>query len=147
MQSSTPNLASGPSVVIGTCLLGLAGCGKPYRVAEVEGTLSIHSHPANKVQIQFFPDSSKSTVGPSSTGETDAKGHFVMVVNDGNSASETLGAVVGWHQVGFTDLGRGTSENGTPAPPRFGPEYMQPATSPISKEVKDEKQTIDIQLP
>jgi hypothetical protein len=56
-------------------------------------------------------------------------------------------AVVGWHRVGFTDLGRSNSETGASTPLRFGPEYMQPATSPISEEVKNQKQTIDIKLP
>ncbi len=133
-------------VILGAPLL-LTGCGKPYRVAEVEGTIKLHNQPANKIQIQFFPDASKSTVGPSSTGVSDAKGHYVLILNDSDASKETLGAVVGWHHVSFTDLGRSNSETGASAALRFGAEYMQPATSPISEEVKDEKQTIDIQLP
>ena len=100
MNLANSNAARYASVALLLPVFALVGCGKPYRIAEVDGVLTIHDRPADKVQVQFVPDGSKSTIGPSSFGETDAQGHFTLEYNDGTSPTVQPGAVVGWHHVG-----------------------------------------------
>jgi hypothetical protein len=136
-------------VCFGICIGSFmaAGCGKSYQTAEVDGVLLIHDEPGNKVRIQFMPDGSKATHGPISVAETDAHGRFTLRLNDGDLGSAQPGAVVGWHRVVLTDLRLSASDTGVGIPIRFSSDYGLPGSTPLAKEVKNEKQTIEIRIP
>ena len=74
----------------------LSGCGG-YKVAEVDGTLTIQGKPANKIHIQFVPVSTSGTKLPMSNGDTDEQGKFTMAMVIGNAVQN--GAVVGMSRV------------------------------------------------
>ena len=123
------------------------GCSKSYQEADVDGVLLIHDEPAPKVRIQFIPDVDKHTLGPPSTANTDAHGHFTLQLIEPGTDATHPGAIVGWHRVVLSDLQLSESETGRGVPIRFGPEYTLPGSTPIAQEVKEGKQTIELRLP
>src|SRR5262245_18891639 len=123
-------------ICIITVVLLLACNKSTYQVAEVEGVLTFSGKPADKVRLEFIPDSG--TVGPHSVAETDAMGHFKPLLNDRNGSSRA-GVVVGKHHVLLTDLRLSESATGQGIPIRFGPEYTLPASTPLTQEVTSEQ--------
>src|SRR6516162_6241342 len=83
-------------------IAAFSGCGKSYKVAEVDGTLTIAGKPGNKFHIQFVPISTDGTKLPISNADTDDQGKFTLQMRDGNSTIN--GAVVGSSRVALSDL-------------------------------------------
>jgi hypothetical protein len=127
-------------------VMTLTGCGQQPRVAEVEGLLLLNGKPGHKVQIQFVPDIDKGTRGPMSTAQTDAQGRFTLQLLEGAGATRP-GAVVGWHRVVLSDRQLAESATGKGVPIRFGPEYTLSSSTPITRQVTEGKQTIEIKIP
>jgi hypothetical protein len=126
------------------CLVGmLSGC-VGYKVAEVDGTLTIQGKPANKIHIQFVPPSTSGTKLPMSNGDTDEQGKFTMAMVIGNAVQN--GAVVGMSRVVLTDS-QYANADGKGVPFRLKTEYTMPSSTPLSQEVVEGKQTIEIKLP
>src|SRR5260221_13441739 len=65
-------------------LFAMPGCSKPYKVAEVAGTLTIAGKPANKIHVQFIPISPDGTKLPISNADTDAQGKFALEMREGD---------------------------------------------------------------
>jgi len=121
----------------------------------VAGVVKLDGKPLPQVRIQFMPDPQKGTAGPISTGTTDEQGRFELVCAD-----ERPGAVVGWHRVVITDMrvrlhrpprsGRRDDEEteGTQRPrrSRVPEKYTTSAHTPLSVEVKAEKQEMPFDL-
>ena len=80
-------------------LWAAAGCSRGPRFAEVEGKITLNGRPLPDMEVVFLPDPEVGTLGPSSSGYTDDKGHYQLVTNKGQS-----GAVVGTHRVCLRDL-------------------------------------------
>src|SRR5262249_13382574 len=131
------------------CLVGplTSGCGQSIPVAEVDGLLLIHGKAGNKIRIQFIPNIDKGTKGPSSTAETDADGHFILEIKERDSTAERKGAVIGWHRVVLSDLQLAQSATGRGVPIRLPAEYTSPGSTPISRDVREGRQSIEIEVP
>src|SRR5262245_29386325 len=130
--------------VITACCL--AGCGSPYRVAEVDGVVQINGKPGHKIFVQFFPDIDKGSKGPMSSAETDNEGRFTLKLQEGGQAPRP-GALVGWHKVGLGELQMAASDTGFGVPDREKQEYLADATTHISQEIKLGKQAEEIKIP
>jgi hypothetical protein len=120
-----------------------AGCGG-YKVAEVDGTLTIQGKPANKIHIQFIPVNQNGTKLPMANGDTDEQGKFVMAMVVGSAVQN--GAVVGTNRVVLSDS-QYADADGKGVPLRLKPEYTMPGSTPLTQEVAEGKQTIEIKLP
>jgi hypothetical protein len=126
-------------------LASLAGCSRPdYQLAEVEGELIIKGQPADKVYIEFIPDTG--IPGPSSAADTDAQGKFTLHVmsRDGDSPA---GAVVGAHRVVLSDKRLAESPDGRGVAIRFGQEYTLAGSTLLKQEIKPGPQSIQLQVP
>ena len=134
--------------VFAVALTVLAGCGSGPRLAEVEGTVKIKGTPREKIQVEFWPESS----GPRSMGTTDGQGRFTLTTDDG----KRKGAVIGSHRVILKDvgvlgdkfLGRAgedvdMTEGKTPA---VGGDYEDPQKTPVRKTVAAGRNQIDIDV-
>lgn len=77
-------------------ILLLVGCGSPYEVAPVSGTVTMNGKPLDNAVVVFQPDGNKEhpNPGPSSGGRTDSQGRFTLQIEP-----EKPGAVVGKHRV------------------------------------------------
>jgi hypothetical protein len=88
-----------------------AGCGKQGpNLAEVQGTLTFRGKPFPNVTLYFVPNAEGGTMGPSSMGLTDEKGHYKLVC----AALGKPGALVGRHEVLVFD----SESLNEPPPPR-----------------------------
>jgi hypothetical protein len=81
------------SVLLGACLLSVAGCGGGEKVVSVYGKVTHKGQPVGGLIISFVPQARTKT-GPS-TGQTDDNGKYELSVAD----SGDDGAVVGTHKV------------------------------------------------
>lgn len=144
MNASNRQIVGALALFAGSIVL--PGCGRSYQVAEVEGQLRIGGQPGHKIQIQFIPDVDTGTLGPISTAETDNQGRFVMQLMEGSGAATRPGAVVGWHRVVLSDLQLAASETGNGIPIRLDEKYTLPGSTPLAQEVKEGKQTIEIEV-
>jgi hypothetical protein len=135
------------SIVALMALVCIAGCGKSYQVAEVDGVLIVKGKPAPKVRLQFIPDIDQGAKGPAAFGVTDAQGKFKLEYLEPGGTTPQPGAVVGWHRVVLSDMQLAESATGQGVPIRFGPEYTLPGSSPLKQEVKEGKQTIELKVP
>ena len=79
---------------LSVCTAMLVGCGGP-KIAPVEGTITLNGQGLDKIMVEFWP----SAEGPRSVAETDAQGHFELMLDDG----KRKGAVVGSHKVVLKD--------------------------------------------
>ncbi len=77
-------------------LLGGLACGpgNGLDLATVRGTVTYKGEPVRAGNVTFFPDDSKGTVGPPSTGTITENGTFTL-----SSESASDGAIVGTHKV------------------------------------------------
>jgi hypothetical protein len=146
-------------VLLGLILSAAAACGgKGVSVSEVEGTVLWNKKPLKNVEVQFLPDSELGTTGPRSTAITDDQGHYNLSFDD-----DKPGAVVGHHRVLLLEMdedadreGKGAGRRGDrnarsrqqPTNKPVLPErYKKAATTPLKREVRTGKQTIDFDLP
>lgn len=128
-------------------LLVINGCSKPMpQIAEVEGTVTIKGKPQPRLLVRFLPDPEKGNNWPvNGEGQTDEKGKFQLKYH--HAGQEGLGAAVGWNRVLIEDTRLSGIAQGQPRPPQIIPTaYSSPATTPLSKEVKPGKQTIDLEI-
>lgn len=125
--------------------LFVGSCTSGPKFSRVQGLLLVGSEPAAKVRVEFHPDASRGTKGPSSFGETDAEGRFTLTYSLNDKSGE--GAVVGWHKVVVQDLRLSESETGKGIPLRFGPELGTILTTTLAQEVKDGEQSITVTVP
>jgi hypothetical protein len=94
-----------PITLFAACLLAFSGCNnKGYTLGPVSGTVTYNGEPVPKVSVVFSPQpiGENNSVGPFSTGVTDASGKFTLETRHGDQ-----GALVGKHTVAFeyTDIG------------------------------------------
>jgi hypothetical protein len=123
----------------------ITGCGKSYKVAEVDGQLLIAEKPGNKMHIQFVPVSPDGTKLPYSNADTDDQGRFSLEMREGNSTVN--GAVVGTNRVVLTDMQYAEAGAGKGVPFRLKPEYTAAGSTPLRQEVAEGKQTVEIKVP
>jgi len=116
-------------------------------VAEVDGQLRINGVAAPKVHIEFVPAVDKGTQGPMAMADTDAQGRFTLQLMEGSGQSSRTGALVGWHRVVFSDLQLAESATGAGVPIRFPTQYMALSSTPVLQEIKEGKQTIQLNIP
>lgn len=128
---------------LGTCLvLALAGCSESYKLVPAEGVVNIGNKPAANFSVQFLPDATKNTKGPTSFGTTDAQGKFTLVTKGGKP-----GAVAGSHQVILADMEEERTPQGeTPKRPRLDPKYNSALTG-LKAEVKGDGAPIVLNVP
>jgi hypothetical protein len=128
-----------------------AGCSNRPRLAEVKGTVKLKGKPLDKIMVEFIPDALN---GQRSTGLTDEKGQYTLVCDD-----KRPGALIGPHRVVLHDVGIyggkfwgrklelvGTKDGPKLNPARISVQYEDPSHTPLKKEVKDEPNTIDLEL-
>ena len=102
-------------IPVGIVLVALVGCGKPYQVAQVSGTVTLDGKPLAKASITFAPMATKDNMapGPTATGLTDANGHYTLIFD-----KNTPGAVVGKCRIYITSVvGDGTVNDKDGGPP------------------------------
>jgi hypothetical protein len=87
------------SAVAVMVVLAVAGCGRPSGVsfAPVTGRVVVHGQPLAAGTIHFFPDESKGTSGPMSTGVLQSDGSYSL-----HGPGQNVGAMVGSHRVYLT---------------------------------------------
>jgi hypothetical protein len=75
------------------------GCGRPAGVAfaPVTGRVVVNGQPLAAGTIHFFPDESKGTKGPMSTGDLQSDGSYTL-----RGPGQNVGAMVGNHRVYLT---------------------------------------------
>jgi hypothetical protein len=80
------------SAVAGMVVLAVAGCGKPSGVsfAPVTGRVVVGGQPLAEGTIHFFPDESRGTKGPMSTGVLQSDGSYSL-----RGPGQNVGAMVG----------------------------------------------------
>lgn len=80
-------------------VLAVAGCGRPSGVsfAPVTGRVVFNGQPLAAGTIHFFPDESKGTSGPMSTGVLQSDGSYSLC-----GPGQNVGAMVGSHRVYLT---------------------------------------------
>jgi hypothetical protein len=136
-------------------LWAVAGCSSRLPIAEVEGVVKLGDKPLPHVRIQFMPDPEKGTKGPISSAATDEQGRFKLVCADGRD-----GAIVGWHRVVITDMGvrlfktpregrleeDNKKEKQKAQPNRVPDKFTTAAHTPLTREVKAEKQEMTFDL-
>jgi hypothetical protein len=124
------------AVVLGGCLacLMLPGCGRRADlppVAKVSGVVTLDGKPLSRGTIQFVPDASKGTAGPTAVGTIDPQGHYRL------KTAGVEGAIVGFHKVGVYALQQQPEdETAPPPPPLIPPRYFNPETSGLWAEVR-----------
>jgi hypothetical protein len=128
-----------------TLLLLASGCGSPFQIAQVEGTVKRNGKALPGVLVQFLPDPSRDTTGPTAMGETDDTGRFRLRYIDNHRALTLDGAVVGWHLVTVADARQTPAPQGQPPRPSRVPDaYSNLATTPLRQEVHAGTQQIDL---
>jgi len=131
------------------CLAAIAtGCdGEPSPdFAPVAGVVRINGKPQPKLLVRFSPDPEKGNGLPAvATGTSDAQGKYTLKYEF--RGEEGAGAPVGWHRVSVVDTSVGHTPQGQmPKPSAVPLQYSNPATSPLTKEVKPGDQMIDIDI-
>ncbi len=126
-------------------IAALVGCGESIRFAPVRGQVLVRGVPAKDVRLEFHPDAAGGTRGPSSSGETDAEGRFELAY--ATQATRGRGAAVGNHKVVLRDMALAASETGIGVPVRFGPEYANLLTTPLSATIAAGGEDLVIEVP
>jgi hypothetical protein len=120
------------------------GCGSgKLEYGEVEGKVTLDKKPLVGVKVAFYPDSDSNEQLPYATGLTDASGMYTLALRDGKP-----GALVGKNRVvvNWPPGDRGSPEP-VPAPPAIPVRFTVADQSPLVVEVKEGKQTINLELP
>ncbi|MGL4550061.1 MAG: hypothetical protein ACRC33_02645, partial [Gemmataceae bacterium] len=92
----------------------LTGCSGGPVFGKVTGQVLVKGKPAEKVRVEFHPDASAGTDGPSSFADTDADGRFTLAYATPKSSG--VGAVAGKHKVVLMDMRMAESETGRDVP-------------------------------
>ena len=125
-------------------LISPAGCGHDPDLpptARVSGTVTLDGAPLHRGTVQFVPDQSKGTNGPSGVGKIDEKGHYEI-----RTAGER-GAMVGSHVVGVVAEEEIDLNVTSFAPSLIPRRYNDPLTSELTAQVKaDEDNQVDLKL-
>ena len=123
----------------------IAGCRESSKIASVAGTVKLDGKPLPNASVSFQPiGEGRLNPGPGSTGLTDDKGEYTLVVTGGGS-----GAVVGMHRVEIscpTDRGKYRPEDDRRPRPRERVPLHYNAQSTLSFEVKPGKNTANFEL-
>jgi len=138
-----PSLIS--RILIATMLsVAVVGCGESVKIGIVTGVVSKDGKPLDGVMVSFMPNPLKGTDGKMSRAVTDEQGRYRLSYT-GEGIKE--GAVVGWHLVTLEDF---ISENyrgpGRPPASRIPALYIDPSASPLSFEVQEGEQEIDLDV-
>jgi hypothetical protein len=139
--------------MLGLLVIAPLGCGSGREnLGLVNGTLSWNNKPVPGIQIMFVPDEERGTKGKRSLAVTDENGHFQLLCDNGQP-----GAVIGFHKVVLMASGRMTDRSDlgqsaagkskADAKPVIPPEFSNPNSTPVKREVKPGSQTIDLDLP
>lgn len=111
----------------------VTGCGsKPDMppMASVSGVVTLDGESLPRASLQFVPDVSKNTRGPTGTAFSDDKGRYQV------STANVQGALVGFHRISVVARKAPKNEMDT-LPPSLIPErYGNPNTSQLTAEVK-----------
>ena len=134
------------AVLAAAVVAGLPGCGPGYEIAEVEGVVKVDGKPLSRAAVEFHPDPDAGTHGPYSVAETDEDGRYTLryAIPAKAAAGRKDGVVVGKHKVLVLDLWAATDAGAGRL--RFASDYTQLATTPLTREVRPGKQTIDLEL-
>ena len=143
MAFSRSNLACSSAIAL--TVAALVGCGESIRFAPVRGQVLVKGVPAKDVRLEFHPDAAGGTRGPSSSGETDAEGRFELAY--ATQSTRGAGAAVGSHKVVLRDMALAASETGIGVPVRFGPEYANLLTTPLSATITTGGEDLVIEVP
>lgn len=121
-----------------------AGCGGDGRSsARVSGKVTVKGQPMADIRVNFEPVGSGA--GRGSTGVTDTTGNYTLSFVDNNQS----GALVGKHQVSFTDMkniGGADEPDGGPSMPVRKSRLPPSATQPREQEVKAGSNQADFDL-
>ncbi len=143
MAFSRSNLACSSAIAL--TVAALVGCGESIRFAPVRGQVLVKGVPAKDVRLEFHPDAAGGTRGPSSSGETDAEGRFELAY--ATQSTRGAGAAVGTHKIVLRDMALAASETGIGVPVRFGPEYANLSTTPLSATITAGGEDLVIEVP
>jgi hypothetical protein len=133
----------GPAILTAALLLH-CGCSVGPEFGKVAGKVVIPGHTADRLRIEFHPDATAGTTGPSSSGETDDQGNFQLSCATDSGVKE--GAIVGQHRVVLQDLRLAESETGRGIPQRIRREHAAVLSTPLVVEVKPGEQEIVLDL-
>lgn len=133
----------GPAL-LAAALLFHCGCSVGPEFGKVAGKVVIPGHAADRLRIEFHPDATAGTAGPSSSGETDEQGNFQL--SCATDAGVKEGAIVGQHRVVLQDLRLAESETGRGIPQRIRREHAEVLSTPLVVEVKPGEQEIVLDL-
>lgn len=133
------------SLTVSLGIMAVSGCGPQVQVGKVSGTVTdAEGKPLDSVRVYFMPDFQKATEGGASWGITDEQGQYSL---EYQSEDGVPGAAIGWHKVTLQDLaGENFRGDGKPPEVRVPAVYMDPSATPISEEVVEGEQTIDLQV-
>lgn len=134
----------GLPLMLGACLIGCGGSDAPT-VVPVTGQVLLSGNPLPGAGVSFRPDAdkgNKSQFIPS--GTANESGEYELLTGD------QKGAPVGWYKVVvFAPSPKPTGgEMPKSGPPPFNIKFANPSETPLSFEVKDEKEPepIDLEL-
>lgn len=136
-----------------TCVLvaaTLLGCGKPPipPTNEVTGRVTLDGKPLPQVAVMFTPDSKVDGRTVESTAITDSNGEYKLIysmpTSNSNKPLKGTGAVAGTHTVTVSDY-KMVAES-LPPPGRIPLKYTEKGSTPLSFEVQEGPQSIDIKL-
>lgn len=106
--------------------------------------MTIAGKPADKIHIQFIPPARAGVKLPFSNADTDEQGKFTLEMREANRTIN--GAVVGTNRVVLSDE-QYAAAAGRDVPYRLKSDYTLPSSTPLTQEVVEGKQTIEIKLP
>jgi hypothetical protein len=104
-------------LLLGFAVVLTLGCGsKSVKFAPVSGNVTLNNKPLKGAVVTFFPIAPEGSTeaGPTSAGETDDNGDFVLATSQG-----VKGAVVGTHRVSINRVEAQVGSHDT-RPPRGG---------------------------
>jgi hypothetical protein len=128
-------------------LISFVGCNsRDYQIGEVEGVVLIGGKPASNIFVQFIPEVGGEASPPPSNAQTDSAGHFALQLIEPNGSVQP-GAAVGMHRVVLRDLQAAMSPASNATRIRVPVQYTMPGSTPLTEEVKEGNQTIEIQVP
>ncbi len=144
LKTNKPTTLLGYQALLAVALLSLCSCAPGPEFGKVAGQVVIPGHSSDGLRIEFHPDATAGTTGPSSIGETDEQGNFRL--SCATEAGVKEGAIVGKHRVVLQDLRLAQSETGRGILQRITREHAAVLTTPLVVEVKAGEQTIVLDL-
>jgi hypothetical protein len=120
----------------------ILGCGPggPPR-APVSGTVTLDGKPLPRGTVQFVPDASRGTNGPTGVGSIDAQGRYEI------QTTGAPGAILGFHVVGVVACEEVDLNKTSYAPSLIPERYNNPLASGLTAEVKKgQRNVINLEL-